>query len=107
MAKRKIYAEVDEKILSQIGLRIQTIRKIKGLTLEQFSKKLGCSKQFAQHLETANNMTLGTLIAICRVLEITPNTLLGYDAELENFVREIETVKEKFFSKCVLFRRTE
>ena len=102
MAKRKIHAEVDEKKLSQIGLKIQTIRKIKGLTLEQFSKSLGCSKQFVQHLETANNMTLGTLIAICRVLEITPNTLLGYDAELENFVREIETVKEKFFSKYVV-----
>lgn len=102
MAKRKIYAEVDEKKIHGIGKKIKTIREYKGLTLEEFGKKLGCSKQFAQYLENADNMTLGSLIAICRVLEVTPNTLLGYDAELENFMREIEIAKEKFFGKYVV-----
>ena len=99
MGKRKIYAEVDEKKVRGIGKKIRTIREFKGLTLEQFGKELGCSKQFAQYLENANNMTLGSLVAICRILEVTPNTLLGYDAELEKFMGEIETAKEKFFSK--------
>ena len=102
MAKRKIYAEVDEKKLHGIGKKIKTIREYKGLTIEQFGKKLGCSKQFAHYLGGTDNMTLCTLIAICRVFEVTPNTLLGYDAELENFMREIETVKENFFSKYVV-----
>ena len=99
MPKRKIYAEVDEKRILGISEKIKIIREFKGLTLEQFGKKLGCSKQFAQHLECADNITLGSLIAVCRVLEVTPNTLLGYDAELEKLMREINTAKEKFFSK--------
>ena len=102
MPKRKICADVDEKKILGIGAKIKTIREFKGLTLEQFGKKLGCSKQFAQHLECADNMTLGSLIAICRVLEVTPNTLLGYDAELEKFMREIETAKEKFFGRYMV-----
>ena len=102
MSKRKIYAEVDEKRLRGIGKKIKMIREYKGLTVDQFGKKLGCSKQFAHYIEGTDNMTLSTLIAVCRVLEVTPNTLLGYDAELENFMREIETVKENFFSKYVV-----
>ena len=89
MAKRKIYAEVDEKKIHGIGEKIKTIRELKGLTLEQFGKKLGCSKQFAHYLENADNMTLGSLIAICRVLEVTPNTLLGYDAELDLWFKQL------------------
>lgn len=102
MAKRKIHAEVDEKKLNGLGKKIKMVREFKGLTLEEFGKKLGFTRQYAQYLENADNMTLASLIAICRVLEVTPNTLLGYDAELENFMREIETAKEKFFSKYVV-----
>ena len=48
MSKRKICAEVDEKKIHGLGKKIRTIREYKGLTLEEFGKKLGCSKQFAQ-----------------------------------------------------------
>ena len=102
MARRKIHAEVDEKKLDGLGKKIKMVREFKGLTLEEFGKKLGFSRQYAQYLENANNMTLSSLIAICRVLEVTPNALLGYDAELENFMREIETAKEKIFSKYMV-----
>ena len=101
MAKRKLYSQTDEDRINRIGERIRTIRKLKGLTVENLSEKLGCTKQFISVLETSNRLSVGTLIALCRVLETTPNILLGYDTKLENVLDEIEKLK------CCFFKKTE
>lgn len=94
---KKLYTETDEKKVRGIGRRVRIIREMKGLTLEEFGKRLGCSKQFISAFESKNTISIGTMVAVCRVLEITPNTLLGYDTELEELLAKIDEAKEKFF----------
>lgn len=97
--KRKVFTEVDEAKVIGIGKRVKIVREYRGLTLEEFGKKLGCTKQFVNQFESKQCMSIGTLVAVCRVLEVTPNTLLGYDTKLEKFLDEVEKAKAKFFAE--------
>lgn len=94
--KRRLYTEMDEIRIKEIGTRVRTVRELKGLTLDEFGRKLGCTKQFVCAFESKTHMSIGTLLACCRVLEVTPNTLLGYDTKLERFLSDVEKAKAKF-----------
>jgi len=99
MAYRKIYTEIEQAKVNGIGKRMRIIREMKGLTIEQVGKKLGCSKQYVSVIESTNRLSVGTLLAVCRILGTTPNVLLGYDPAIDNLMSDIETLKAKFFSK--------
>lgn len=62
-----------------------SLRKKKGLSQEQLASKLGVSRQSVSKWETGiSQPELPNIEKICEVLEITPNELMGYSAEISN-----------------------
>ncbi|MCL2217940.1 MAG: helix-turn-helix transcriptional regulator [Defluviitaleaceae bacterium] len=66
-----------------IGLKIAYYRKMRGLTQEQLSEKLGYGNvSYIGNIEAPNvyrAFTLTTLLKIAKTLDIHPNKLLDYD----------------------------
>ena len=61
----------------EIGQRIRTIRKSRGLSQEQLAEKVGISTTHMSHIETANTkLSLPVFIQIAEVLEVQTDTLL-------------------------------
>lgn len=59
------------------GRRLRAARKAQKLTQEQLGTLLGVSKTSVGHLERGTKTPkLSTLISICYVLDVSPNTLL-------------------------------
>ena len=66
-----------------IGLKIAYYRKMRGLTQEQLSEKLGYGNvSYIGNIEAPNvyrTFTLTTLLKIAKALDISPSKLLDYD----------------------------
>ncbi len=61
-----------------MGQRIRRLRKAKCLTLEQLAEMADMSASFLGHIERGSRIaSLETLVKLCRVLETSPNELLG------------------------------
>ena len=88
---------VSEERLTQIGMRIRTLRKNKGLTIEQLAQKLGVSKQYVAYCESnLGTITVPSLMAIADVLGVSPNVLLGYDDRFNKYIEELDAVENKY-----------
>ena len=60
-----------------LGRRIRQQRKLLDMTQEQLGKRVGVSTSYIGHIERGlKHCTLDTLIALCDVLEVTPEMLL-------------------------------
>ena len=67
-----------ENIDIEVGARIRDFRKIRGVTQTGLATALGVSFQQVQKYENGTNrVSVGSLVAICRVLHIEPMDLLG------------------------------
>jgi len=66
-----------------IGLKIAYYRKMRGLTQEQLSEKLGYANvSYIGNIEAPNvhrTFTITTLLKIAKALDISPSKLLDYD----------------------------
>ena len=96
----KLYGAEEKQSLSKIGKRLKVIRGIRELTLQEVADTLGCTKQRISLFETGNNVpSIGSLLAFCKMYNTTPNTLLGFNERLENYLLEIVRMKEEFKDK--------
>ena len=105
-----MFDENDGKIFTQkeIGLRIRSYRKEKGLSQTQLAEKIGKSLRTIQKYESGEiEMTIALLNEIAAVLDCSTLHLIGYNAsrrpiekfsDLANFLFELEMIKELDFS---------
>ena len=57
-------------------------RKSAGISQEKLADMLGVSRQAVSKWETGETQPeMANLLAICKILNITPNELLGYDSK--------------------------
>ena len=67
----------DAKLLRAVGRRIGELRGARGWTQEQFSERYGVSTKYVQALEHGRqNLTLGSMARIARILGVTIGDLL-------------------------------
>ena len=60
-----------------LGFRIRQIRRQQSLTQEHLAEKVGISASFLGHIERGTRVaSLETLVALCNVLNVTPEYLL-------------------------------
>lgn len=68
--------------LYEIGNKLYKIRKSKGFTQAEVAEKAELSDRTYADIERGNvNMRLKTLLAICNVLNITPNEILTIEPQ--------------------------
>ena len=62
---------------ADFGQRVRSSRRALGLTQEELAEKVGISASFMGHIERGTRVaSLETLIALCNVLQVSPQTLL-------------------------------
>jgi transcriptional regulator with XRE-family HTH domain len=63
-----------------IARNLREFRKASGMTQKQVGKHLGVSLQQVQKYENASNrLTGGRIIELCKLLDITPHDLMGWE----------------------------
>ena len=78
----------------EIGQRIRTIRKARGLSQEQLAEMIGISTTHMSHIETANTkLSLPVFVDIAEVLEVQADELL-YDSPRESTTGITEEITE-------------
>ena len=61
-----------------MGMRIRTIRRQRGLTQEELAEQVGISASFLGHLERGTRVAgLETLVTLCNTLDVNPDYLLS------------------------------
>lgn len=66
----------DDQALKNLGQRLRTIRKQRGWTLEETENHGWPSWRHLQRIEAGKNITVRTLIAVCRLYRIKASDLL-------------------------------
>ena len=62
---------------TDFGQRVRASRRALGLTQEELAEKVGISASFMGHIERGSRVaSLETLVALCNVLQVSPQTLL-------------------------------
>ncbi len=60
--------------------QLASLRRARGISQEILAEQLGVSRQAVSKWETgASQPELGNILALCRILEVSPNELLGED----------------------------
>ncbi len=60
--------------------QLAAYRKTKGISQENLADMLGVSRQAVSKWETGESQPeMGNLLAICRILQVSPNDLIGYE----------------------------
>ncbi len=79
-------SRAENKIDRHVGLRLRSLRELKGLTQKGLAKKLGLSFQQVQKYETgANRLSASKLWVASRVLKVEPSYFfegLGTDRQM-------------------------
>lgn len=69
---------IESNVLKEIGNNIKTARLLKGLTQEYVAEKLDKSINFISLLERGQTgLSVNSIVDVCNVLEIEPNTLFN------------------------------
>jgi transcriptional regulator with XRE-family HTH domain len=83
----------------QIGERLKSLRKERGLTLQQIADATNLSIGFLSNVERdVSSPTISALLSICIVLAVDLSSLLQPEAEERNAIRKSER-KEIFYSR--------
>lgn len=68
---------------------LKKIRKEKKLTQEELAKKIGVSKaSFSRYESGEANVSVGKIIELCKILDVSSDELLGISERNENEVNE-------------------
>jgi transcriptional regulator with XRE-family HTH domain len=91
-----------ENIDIEVGIRVRDFRRIRGVTQSGLAKALDVTFQQVQKYEKGvNRISVGSLVAICRALNIEPMDLLGvYFGHSESpatpmLLAEVKTLRTK------------
>lgn len=76
----------------QLGKRIGTARKDRGLTAQQLAARLGINAAYLRQIECGvKTPSVGLLVKICNALQVSPDYLLQ-DLLVENEVSEMRVL---------------
>ncbi len=76
---------IEDKILQKIGNNIKTARQLKGFTQEKLAEQLNKSVNFVSLVERGKSgIGIKTIIDICNILDIEPNSIFGGIVNYEN-----------------------
>lgn len=72
MAKAETYHKTDKKLVKKIGKRIRTLRKEKGLTIEELANRAEINHKYLQRCEVGGvNPSISLIYSITKALKIT------------------------------------
>lgn len=77
---------------------IRKFRELRRLTQQQFADKLSKSRNVISNWERgANSPDPDTIEQICKILEVTPNQIFGWEPcpDYEAYAKKIENLKSK------------
>ena len=101
-----------------LGKRIQTARKEKGMTQEELAEKVGVGNSHISHVETGKAVSsLALIINIMNALELTPDELIcGYvnnpsanvplKKEIAGILEDCSARELQFLSGCLMILKT-
>lgn len=70
-----------ENLQQSLGKRIRQIRKERGLTQEDFARRIGIDYKHLGSIERGNeNVTIQTIEKICRAIDITPSEIFVFSS---------------------------
>lgn len=70
--------EQQRRHLVAIGRRVRAVRRYRDITQEQLAGEVGTSRARLSNIERGRvNMTIGTVVRLCRVLDIDPWALFN------------------------------
>ncbi len=85
---------------ASIGIRIQNVRKAKGLSQGMLAKECGICLSFMGHIERGTRrMSLDTFASICKVLDTDADELLYGTACLSKTVMDMWNLSEQDLKK--------
>ena len=88
----------------KFGERLSNLRKQKGLSQEALAEQLGLSRQAVSKWENGEAMPeLSKLEVLCRIFEVSPNYLMGYEDSREEEAASSKTEKTKSGSRRSVF----
>jgi DNA-binding Xre family transcriptional regulator len=90
-----------QPFLQEVGLRIRTMRKERGLTLADLGDNIGLDKSNTYRLEQGKNITLITLIKIAAFLGVHPKDIIEVPfesdfAQIEKAIAEKKKARKPF-----------
>ena len=88
-------AEVTGMNYRELGKRVRQQRTLCGMTQEELAEKSGISCSFVGHIERGEKkFSIGTLVALCNAMTISPNYLLQDSLELEVLNDSVDVGKQ-------------
>lgn len=82
--------------MSEFGDRLRTIRKAKGLTMEDMASDLGITRQgYARYESGQGSPTVDSLFQIAATLGVSPKLFFGAEAHFVSYVNE-QGVREEY-----------
>ena len=84
----------------ELGRRVRQRRVMRELTQEELAEKAGISCSFVGHIERGEKkFSIGTLVALCNAMEISPNYLLqdSLDIKVLNNSVDVGEKNKAFF----------
>lgn len=88
----------ENKASKILGYNIQMLRKMRGYSQLYIAKTLNKSQNAVSSWELGNTSpSVGDLLYLCVILEVTPNQILGFEEcpELVEFIKETENLSTK------------
>ena len=85
--------------MNELAVNIKNYRLFRNLSQRKLAEKLDKSINTVANWERGlSSPDVNTLIAICRVLDVTPNELLGFDVnkEYEAYMVDVMNARELF-----------
>lgn len=88
-----------------IGQNLRTLRRQCGITQAELAEKTGVSTDHISHAEIGSgSISLPLLIAICKLLEVTPNDILAGEYSPNTAGEEEDVCEESKYDREISFR---
>lgn len=87
----------------EFGMTLRLLRHASGLSAEVFAERVGITKNMVYLYESGHCFPkLSTMLKMCTELNVTPNRLLGYDAEasLNEAQAQLDDISEQLGMLC-------
>jgi len=79
----------------ELGRRVRQQRTMCGMTQEELAEKSGISCSFVGHIERGEKkFSIGTLVALCNAMQISPNYLLQDSLDQEVLNNSVDIGKQ-------------
>jgi transcriptional regulator with XRE-family HTH domain len=73
----------EEKVNTNLGLKIKKVRELKGYSQEYISTQMGITQNSYSKIKRGEtNLSVNKLIEICRILNIDMSTLMNFDEKM-------------------------